>query len=111
MLLKINFNSIQSLIKCSVAKLCNLTPEALTTKGFATARTKLIKKTGDIVIRNNGLDAPEFLVHDGLMMLHHPLICELTAVVLYEQDLMGDQLKLHHTCEHSYLADDASLAL
>ena len=70
-----------------------------------------VKKTGDIGITNNGLDVPEFLVHDGLMMLQHPLICELTAVVLYEQDLMGDQFKLHHNCEHSCLADDTSLAL
>ena len=52
-----------------------------------------VKKTGDVAIKNNGRDAPEFLVYGGLMMLHHPLICELTAVVLYDQDLMGDQLK------------------
>ena len=70
-----------------------------------------VKKTGDFGFKNNGLDSPEFPVHDGLMMLHHPLICELTAVVLYEQDLMGDQLKLHRNCEHSCLDDDASLAL
>ena len=70
-----------------------------------------VKKTGEIGITNNGLAAPEFLVHDGLMMLHHPLICELTVIVVYEQDLMGDQLKLHHNREHSCLADDASLAL
>ena len=50
-----------------------------------------VKKTGHIGIKYNGLtDAPEFMVHDGLMMLHHSLICELTAVVLYEQDRMGD---------------------
>ena len=59
-----------------------------------------VKKTGDVAIKNNGRDAPEFLVYDGLMMLHHPLICELTAVVLYDQDLMGDQLKLRYNCEH-----------
>ena len=48
-----------------------------------------VRKTGDIGIKNNGLDAPEFMVHDGLMMLHgHPLICELTEVVLYKQDRM-----------------------
>ena len=70
-----------------------------------------VKKKGDIGIINNGLDAPEFLVYDGLMMLHHPHICELTAVVLYEQDLMGDQLKLYYNSEHSCLAYDASLAL
>ena len=59
-----------------------------------------VKKTGDVGIKNNGRDAPEFLVYDGLMMLHHPLICGLTAVVLYDQDLMGDQLKLCYNCEH-----------
>ena len=47
-----------------------------------------VKKTGDIGLKNNGLDAPEFMVHDGLMMLHHPLICELAA--LYERDRTGD---------------------
>jgi len=70
-----------------------------------------VKKTGDIGITNNGLHALDFLVHSCVMMLHHPLIGELTAVSLHEQDLMGDQLKLHHNCEHSCLADDASLAL
>ena len=59
-----------------------------------------VKKTGDVGIKNNGRDAPGFLVYDGLMMLHHPLICELTAVVLYDQDLMGDQLKLRYNWEH-----------
>ena len=49
-----------------------------------------VKKTGDIGIKNNGLDAPEFMVNDGLMMLHHPLIFELTAMVVYKQDRMGD---------------------
>ena len=61
--------------------------------------------------QTNGLGATGFLVHDGLMVLHHSFICELNVVVLYEQDIMGDQLKLHHNCEHSCLADDASPAL
>jgi len=74
-------------------------------------RPHKVKKTGDIDIQNNGLDATEFLIHGGLMMFHHPRICKLTAVVLYEQELMGDQLHRHHNCEHSCLADDASLAL
>ena len=56
-------------------------------KEFATARTKSRRQE---TLTNNGLYAPEFMVHDGLMTLHHPLICELTAVVLYEQDRMGD---------------------
>ena len=60
-----------------------------------------VKKTGDIGITNNGLDVPEFPVHDGLMMLQRPLIFEVTAVVLYEQDVIGDQLKLGYNCEHS----------
>ena len=30
-----------------------------------------VKKTGDIGIKYNGLDAPEFLEHDGFMVLHH----------------------------------------
>ena len=60
-----------------------------------------VKKTGDIGIKNNSLDVPEFPAHDGLIMLHHPLICEFTAVVLYEQDVIGDQFTLHHNCEHS----------
>ena len=55
-----------------------------------------VKKTGDVGLKNNGRNAPEFLVYDGLMMLHNRLICELTAVVLYEQDLIGDQLKLRY---------------
>ena len=63
-------------------------------------RSHKVKKTGDFGIKNNGRNAPESLVYDGLMMLHHPLICELMAVVLYDQDIMGDQLKLRYHCEH-----------
>ena len=70
-------------------------------KGFATARTKS-RRLGRHWHKHIGLDAPEFPVHDGLMMLHHPLICE--------QDLMEDQLQLHHNCKHSYLTDDAYMA-
>ena len=61
-----------------------------------------VKKTGNIGIKNNGLDVSVFLVRDGLIMLHDPVICERTAVVLYEQDLMGDQLKRHHKYERAW---------
>ena len=63
-------------------------------------QNQLSRLYGDVGIKNNGRDAPEVLVDDGLMMLHHPLICDLTAVVLYDQELMGDQLKLRYNCEH-----------
>ena len=56
-------------------------------KGFTQASTKS-KKIEDIGITNHARVAPEFMVHNGLMMIYYPLICELTEVLLYEQDLM-----------------------
>jgi len=45
---------------------------------------------GDIGATNHARVAPEFMVHNGLMMIYYPLICELTEVVVYEQDLTED---------------------
>jgi len=41
------------------------------------------------------------------MMIHYSLICEFTAVVLYEHDIVENQPSLHHRYCVSCLADDA----
>ena len=94
-----NTSIISALIKCSVSEVMQSDARGFDNKGICYSSHK-VKKTGDVAIKNNGRDALEFLVYDGLMILHHPLICELTAVVLYDQNLMGDQLKLRYNCEH-----------
>ena len=68
-------------------------------KGFArVCSMHTVKRTGDIGIKNYTVVAPEFVVHAGLAMIYHTLICEFTEIGLYEQDLMGDSLPLHHHC-------------
>jgi len=55
-------------------------------------------KTGEIGITMTLFLPLHFLVYGGLMMLNHLLICEFTAVVLHEQDLMEVQHPLQNYC-------------